>query len=88
MLLNVGGKARVVGCEDCRVGYSTDMKRHIGEIVVITKAEYSSFHKCYFYKIDRDCGHWWWDDTCLEPLEQILDLPEFDAAKSLDMLFL
>ena len=85
---HIGDVLKIADFKNCVFGVDEPMIKMKGRQVTIAKVGYDNYMRSHYYKIEEDSGEYWWDDTCFEPLEQILDLPEFDAAKSLDMLFL
>lgn len=84
----VGDVLRIADFKNCIFGVDEPMVKMKGRRVTVTHVGYDSWAKSHYYKIEEDGGEYWWDDTCLEPFEHILDLPEFDVEKSLDMLLL
>ena len=85
---HVGDVLKIAAFKNCVFGIDGPMLKMKGRQVTIAKVGYDNYIMSHYYKIEEDSGEYWWDDTCFEPLEQILDLPEFDVAKSLDMLLL
>lgn len=80
--LRIGDEVVITSYKNNRCGYSNDMRRYIGMTGKITGSEFSIHRNCWFYKIDADCGHWWWDERNMKPAFIHKNLPDFECACS------
>lgn len=85
-LYKVGDVVRVKPFKNCIFGISPDMRRYIGEDVVITRVRYEQGYEAFRYTIREDFEKWWWSDECFEPI-MLPELPEFEGCFDLNILF-
>ena len=77
--LKIGDDVTVIGYKDCRCGYSSDMRRYVGNNAKITQIAFSHDRNCFFYKLDTDKGKWWWDERNLSSKSIQENLPDFES---------
>lgn len=85
---HVGDVLKIADFKNCVFGVDEPMIRMKGMQVTIARVGYDEWMKAHFYTINEDSGEYWWDDSCLEPVETVADLPEFNAVASIDALLL
>lgn len=80
----VGDHVIITGSDRCAFGTNQHMEDQVGTEVRITKVQWDSTRKVYYYNTTGPEGHWKWCDNCFE--SSIADLPEFEA-ESEDAVF-
>lgn len=85
---HVGDVLKIADFRDCVFGVDEPMIRMKGMLVTIAEVGYDTFLESHYYKIIEDSGEYWWEYSCFEPIETVADLPEFEAASSIDSLLL
>lgn len=85
---HVGDVLKIADFKDCVFGVDEPMRRMKGMQVTVERVGYDKVINAHYYKIKEDSGEYWWCDSCLEPIEVVADLPEFEAVLSIDSLLL
>lgn len=85
---HVGDVLKIADFKDCVFGVDEQMIRMKGMQVTVEKVGYDNTIGAHYYKIKEDSGEFWWCNSCLEPIEVVADLPEFEAVLSIDSLLL
>lgn len=82
---NAGDIVKVADFKNCVFGVHPSMRRYIGQEVRIIDVIWRGSYGAHQYVIAEDGREWWWDQQCFESLN-CEELPEFEAASSLDLL--
>lgn len=81
----VGEIVSVRDFDSCVFGIHPSMRKFTGRMVTISYVRWHNGYRTYRYEIVEDGGAWWWSDECFEHIP-VLDLPDFTAESSLDIL--